>query len=95
MKTYFDEETDKKLLEAETEEEVRAIIAATPKASELADKIDLVMKEIASIKSDSGRELDLDELDNVAGGKEDTIRPPEPYRPSVVPDPHITIVTKP
>ena len=32
MKTYFDEVTDKKLLEASTEEEVRAIIAETPEA---------------------------------------------------------------
>ena len=44
MKTYFSEEIDKRLLEAETEDEVRAIIAETPEAEKLADKIDLVME---------------------------------------------------
>ena len=39
MKTYFDEATDKRLLEAQTEEEVKAIIAETPEAEKLADKI--------------------------------------------------------
>ena len=38
MKTYFDEATDKRLLEAKTEEEVKAIIAETPEAEKLADK---------------------------------------------------------
>ena len=47
MKTYFDKETDKRLLEAQTEEEVKAIIAETPEAEKLADKTDLIMKEIA------------------------------------------------
>ena len=68
MKTYFDEETDKKLLEASTEEEVRAIIAETPEAEKLADKIDLVMKEISRVKGSLDEEVDLDELDNAAGG---------------------------
>ena len=44
MKTYFSEEIDKRLLEAETEDEVRASIAEAPEAEKLADKIDLVMK---------------------------------------------------
>ena len=68
MKTYFDEATDKKLLEASTEEEVRAIIAETPEAEKLADKIDLVMNEISRIKGALDEEVDLDELDNASGG---------------------------
>ena len=68
MKTYFDEAIDKKLLEASTEEEVRAIIAGTPEAEKLADKIDLVMNEINRIKGSLDEEVDLDELDNAAGG---------------------------
>ena len=68
MKTYFDEVTDKRLLEAKTEEEVKAIIAETPEAEKLADKTDLVMAEIARIKGTVDNEIDLDELDNAAGG---------------------------
>ena len=68
MKTYFDEATDKRLLEAQTEEEVKAIIAETPEAEKLADKIDLVMAEIKRIKGSVDNELDLDELDGAAGG---------------------------
>ena len=68
MKTYFDEVTDKKLLEAATEEEIRAIIAGTPEAEKLADKIDLVMNEISRIKGALDEEVDLDELDNASGG---------------------------
>ena len=68
MKTYFDEATDKRLLEAQTEEEVKAIIAETPEAEKLADKTDLVMAEIARIKGTVDNEIDLDELDNAAGG---------------------------
>ena len=68
MKTYFDEATDKRLLEAKTEEEVKAIIAETPEAEKLADKTDLVMAEIARIKGSVDSELDLEELDSVAGG---------------------------
>ena len=68
MKVYFDEETDKRLLEAQTEEEVKAIIADTPEAEKLADKTDLVMAELARIKGSVDNELDLDELDSAAGG---------------------------
>ena len=68
MKTYFDEATDKRLLEAQTEEEVKAIIAETPEAENLADKTDLVMAEIARIKGTVDNELDIDELDSAAGG---------------------------
>ena len=68
MKVYFDEATDKRLLEAQTEEEVKAIIAETPEAEKLADKTDLVMAEIKRIKGSLDNELDLDELDSVAGG---------------------------
>ena len=68
MKTYFDEATDKRLLEAKTEEEVKAIIAETPEAEKLADKTDLVMAEIARIKGSVDNELDIDELDSAAGG---------------------------
>ena len=68
MKTYFDEATDKRLLEAQTEEEVKAIIAETPEAEKLVDKTNLVMAEIARIKGSVDNELDLDELDSVAGG---------------------------
>ena len=68
MKTYFDKETDKRLLEAQTEEEVKAIIAETPEAEKLADKTDLVMAEIARIKGAVDDELDIDELDSAAGG---------------------------
>ena len=68
MKTYFDEATDKRLLEAQTEEEVKAIIAETPEAEKLADKTDLVMAEIKRIKGSVDSELDLDELDSAAGG---------------------------
>ena len=68
MKTYFDEATDKRLLEAQTEEEVRAIIAETPEAEKLADKTELVMAELARIKGSIDNELDLDELDSAAGG---------------------------
>ena len=68
MKTYFDKETDKRLLEAQTEEEVKAIIAETPEAEKLADKTDLVMAEIARIKGAVDNELDIDELDSAAGG---------------------------
>ena len=68
MKTYFDEATDKRLLEAKTEEEVKAIIAETPEAEKLADKTDLVMAEIKRIKGSVDSELDIDELDSAAGG---------------------------
>ena len=68
MKVYFDEATDKRLLEAQTEEEVKAIISETPEAEKLADKIDLVMAEIKRIKGSVDNELDLDELDSAAGG---------------------------
>ena len=68
MKTYFDKETDKRLLEAQTEEEVKAIIAETPEAEKLADKTDLVMAEIVRIKGAVDNELDIDELDSAAGG---------------------------
>ena len=68
MKTYFDEATDKRLLEAQTEEEVKAIIAETPEAEKLADKTDLVMAELARIKGSLDNELDIDELDSAAGG---------------------------
>ena len=68
MKVYFDEATDKRLLEAQTEEEVKAIIAETPEAEKLADKTDLVMAELARIKGSVDNELDIDELDSAAGG---------------------------
>lgn len=68
MRTYFDEATDKRLLEAKTEEEVKAIIAETPEAEKLADKTELVMAELARIKGSVDNELDIDELDNTAGG---------------------------
>ena len=68
MKTYFDEATDKRLLEVQTEEEVKAIIAETPEAEKLADKTDLVMAELKRIKGSLDNELDLDELDGSAGG---------------------------
>ena len=68
MKTYFDEATDKRLLEAKTEEEVKAIIAETPEAEKLADKTELIMAELARIKGSVDNELDLDELDSAAGG---------------------------
>ena len=68
MKTHFDEATDKRLLEAKTEEEVKAIIAETPEAEKLADKTDLVMAELKRIKGSVDNELDLDELDGSAGG---------------------------
>jgi len=68
MKVYFDKATDKRLLEAQTEEEVKAIIAETPEAEKLADKTDLVMAELARIKGSVDSELDLDELDSAAGG---------------------------
>ena len=68
MKTYFDEATDKRLLEAQTKEEVKAIIAETPEAEKLADKTDLVMAEIARIKGTVDNEIDIEELDNAAGG---------------------------
>lgn len=68
MKTYFDKETDKRLLEAQTEEEVKAIIAETPEAEKLADKTELVMAELARIKGSVDNELDIDELDSTAGG---------------------------
>ena len=64
----FDEETDKKLLAAKTEKEVREIIASSPEGEKFADRIDLVMKEIDRIKSDVDDEVDLDELDNASGG---------------------------
>ena len=68
MKVYFDEATDKRLLEAQTEEEVKAIIAETPEAEKLADKTDLVMAELARIKGSVDNERDIDELDSAAGG---------------------------
>ena len=68
MHIFFDEDTDKKLLEAKSEEEVRAIIAGTPEAGKLADKIDLVMAEISRIKDTTDEEIDGEELDNVAAG---------------------------
>ena len=68
MRTYFDEATDKRLLEAQTEEEVKAIIAETPEAEKLADKTNLVMAEIARIKGTVDNEIDIEELDNAAGG---------------------------
>ena len=68
MKTYFDEATDKRLLEAQGEEEVKAIIAETPEAEKLADKTELIMAELARIKGSLDNELELDELDNTAGG---------------------------
>ena len=68
MKTYFDEATDKRLLEAKTEEEVKAIIAETPEAEKLTDKTALIMEELARIKGSVDNELDIDELDNTAGG---------------------------
>ena len=68
MRTYFDEETDKKLLAAKSKEEVMAIIAETPAAAALADKADLVMEELDKIKNGTDEEVDIDELDNVAGG---------------------------
>ena len=75
MKTYFDEETDKKLLEAKTEDEVRAILSTIPDGPKLAAKIDIVMGEIHKIKGDLDEEVDLDELDNTAGGE---------YKPDIV-----------
>ncbi|MBP5261866.1 MAG: hypothetical protein J6Z43_07065 [Clostridiales bacterium] len=68
MMTYFDAETDKRLLEAETEEEIRAIIASTPEADKLSGKMDLVMAEIERIKGSADEEIAAEELDNVAGG---------------------------
>lgn len=68
MKSYFGAEIDRKLLEAKSEEEVRAIIAETPEAAKLADKIDLVMAELKRIKSDVDEEIGDDELESVAGG---------------------------
>ena len=68
MKSYFDEATDKRLLEAQTEEEVKAIIAETPEAEKLADKTELIMAELARIKGSVDNELEIDELDSAAGG---------------------------
>ena len=68
MRSFFDEETDKKLLEAKNEEEVRAIIATTPEADKLADKIDLVMAEIQRIKGSVDEEISDEMIDSIAGG---------------------------
>ena len=68
MKTYFDEATDRRLLEAQSEEEVKAIIAETPEAEKLASKTELVMAELARIKGSVDNELDIDELESAAGG---------------------------
>ena len=68
MIVFFDEETDKRLLAAETEDEVRAIIAATGEADKLAGKTDLVMAEIARIKGSIDDELNGEDLDQIAGG---------------------------
>ena len=68
MKSYFGADIDRKLLEAKSEEEVRAIIAETPDAAKLADKIDLVMAELDLIKSNVDEEISDDDLDRVAGG---------------------------
>ncbi|MBP5262555.1 MAG: hypothetical protein J6Z43_10575 [Clostridiales bacterium] len=68
MKTYFDEETDKKLLEAKSKEEVKAIISSLPEADRLADKTDIIMAEIDRIRNNVDEEITDDELENVAGG---------------------------
>ena len=68
MKTYFDEATDKRLLEAQTEEEVKAIIAETTEAEKLADKTELIMAELARIKGSLDNELEIDDLEGTAGG---------------------------
>ncbi|MBP5261922.1 MAG: hypothetical protein J6Z43_07345 [Clostridiales bacterium] len=68
MKPIFDEETNKRLLEAKSRDEIAAIIAETPMADEMAVKIDLVMSEIDRIKNDTDEEMSADELENVAGG---------------------------
>ena len=68
MRRYFDEETDRRLLAAESEEEVRAIIAETPEADKLTDKIDQVMAEIRRIKGSVDEEVGSSELEQVAGG---------------------------
>ena len=56
MKNFFDEETNKKLLEAKTIEEVQAIITGTPYAEKYLDKADLILKEIDRIRSGASNE---------------------------------------
>lgn len=68
MRTFFDAETDKKLLEAKNKDEVMAIIAGTSEAEKLADKADLIMAEIERIRGNVDQEVDSEELDSVAGG---------------------------
>ncbi|MBP5262107.1 MAG: hypothetical protein J6Z43_08285 [Clostridiales bacterium] len=65
---YFDEETDRRLLEAKSKEEVMAIIATTPAAEKLADKADLIIAEISRLKNSVDEEIGIDDLDEVAGG---------------------------
>ena len=72
MKVYFTEEIDKSLLEAKTEDEVREILKDAPEGEKLADRIDLVMKELKNIKGELDEEVDLDELDHAAGGAKRT-----------------------
>ncbi|MBP5262272.1 MAG: hypothetical protein J6Z43_09120 [Clostridiales bacterium] len=68
MKIYFDEETDKRLMEAKTKEEIQEILASVPGAGDLVDRVDLVMAEIEKIKGSIDEEVRSDELDSVAGG---------------------------
>ena len=69
MKNIFDEETNKRLLGAQTKAEVSAIIAETPMAEAYADKVDLIMNEIGMINGIIDDELVDDEaLEQVAGG---------------------------
>lgn len=65
---YFDEETDRRLLEAKSKEEVMAIIATTPAAAKLADKADLIIAEISRLKNSVDEEIGIDDIDEVAGG---------------------------
>ena len=72
MKTYFSEEIDKKLLEAQSVEDVLAIAnenSSSPVSEEFAEKIFAKVKTIRG----GDAELDLDELESVSGGKGITV----------------------
>ena len=49
MKIYFDEETDKWLMEAKTKEEIQEILASVPGAGDLVDRVDLRHKRKETI----------------------------------------------
>ncbi|MBP5262271.1 MAG: hypothetical protein J6Z43_09115 [Clostridiales bacterium] len=67
MKVYFDEETDKRLMEAKTKEEVEAILASVPDAGSFGGSVDLVMAEIEKIKG-AVEEMGETDIDQIAGG---------------------------